>query len=118
VEPKSYDIASTPHSAASRARLIVAISDICVDMGEASPGTGAGRKFMWRQPSCFLSQLNAALSLSLPQRGSRFFFSLHRIVRESRLFSPAGSSASASDILCRQSACEETRKLRNERQLK
>jgi hypothetical protein len=40
--------------------MLLAISDICADMGEAFTGKRAGRKFMWRHTWRFLSPRNAA----------------------------------------------------------
>jgi hypothetical protein len=36
-----------PHRTTSREAMLLAISDICADMGEASLGARAKRKFMW-----------------------------------------------------------------------
>jgi hypothetical protein len=45
---------STPHCTTSRAAALLAISDICVDLGEASLGKHGDRRFMWRHTRHFL----------------------------------------------------------------
>jgi hypothetical protein len=60
--------------------MLLAISDIYADMGEASLGTRANRKFMWRHKRCFLSPLNAAAVYAF-NAGSEpnFSFLLHAL---------------------------------------
>jgi hypothetical protein len=47
--------------------MLLAISDICADGGEAFTGKSAGRKFVWRHKRRFLSPQNTA-ALYAPDR--------------------------------------------------
>ncbi|MBV9560065.1 MAG: hypothetical protein JOY90_06320 [Bradyrhizobium sp.] len=46
--------ASTPHRTTLREVMLLAISDICTDVGEAFTSERAGRKFVWRRMRHFL----------------------------------------------------------------
>jgi hypothetical protein len=58
--------------------MLLAISDICADLGEASLGTRGERRFMWRHMRRFLSSQNAAALCAFAGKlEPNFSFSLH-----------------------------------------
>jgi hypothetical protein len=58
-----------------RAVLVLAISDICADVGEAFLGTTSKRKFVWRQMRRFLSSENTAGLYAFDARSEPNFLS-------------------------------------------